>query len=172
MPLVSRDGSGSFEPTRVEVGYLDGIERLDNPTPVTLMIDSDGIEVSELMPGSRTARISAASIIEARVVDASVMVKGQGKRGGWLRLALKPFGGSSRTEEEPEVKKHDYILSIKYRQGENIRHAVFHREDRGGLDAVERLARIIEMLVRLKSDGESDSNRDIQGMQDFQKPGI
>jgi len=37
---------------------------------------------------------------------------------------------------------------IRYRAGEETRTAVFHRQDRAGLNVVEGLARIINMLVR------------------------
>src|SRR5512132_725737 len=74
LPLVDKGTPASFAPTRVEVDYLDGIERFDEPGPVRMLINAAGIEVSEQMPGSRTAHIAARSIIDASTVDASLMV--------------------------------------------------------------------------------------------------
>src|SRR5215471_17476354 len=41
-----------FEPTRVEIGYLGGIDGLEDPTTVSLTISGSGIEVRSLAPGS------------------------------------------------------------------------------------------------------------------------
>jgi hypothetical protein len=151
MPIIDRGKPSSFEATRVEIDYLDGIERLDNPAPVRLVIDGTGIEVSELMPGSRSIKIPAASLIRASVVDGSNMVEGKRVRSPWWWLALGPFAVVVKGKKMPDTKRHDYLLTVKYRSGGEERNAVFHREDRAGLSMVEGLARIINALVRLKS---------------------
>ena len=151
LPIVDQGKPSSFEATRVEIDYIDGIERLDYPAPVKLVINGDGIEVSELMPGSRTIKIAAPSLIQANVVDGSTTVEGKRVRSPWWWLALGPFALVIKGKKKPDTKKHDYLLTIKYRADGGERNAVFHREDRAGLPMLEGLARIINMLVRMKS---------------------
>ena len=150
VPLIDRGAPGSFETTRVEIDYVDGIERLDNPVPVRLVISSEGLEISELMPGSRTFKITAESIVGATVVDASTTIEGKKVRPGWLWFALGPFAAAVPAKKMPDEKKHDYILNITYRVDEEERNAVFQRADRLGLHALEGLARIIRVLIRLR----------------------
>jgi hypothetical protein len=148
-PIV-RDGVSRLEKTRVEIGYLDGIERLEDAGPVSLIISSEGIEVVELVPGSRSVKIPASSIIEANVVDASTMVEGKRVRPAWWWLALGPIALAFRGRKTSDAKKHDYILTIRYKVDNEVRNAVFHREDRAGLAVVEGLARIVSRVVRKK----------------------
>lgn len=152
VPLIDKGAPDRFEPTRVEIDYLDGIERLDDPLPVRLVINADGVEVSELMPGSRTYKIAAAALVEASVVDASVTVEAKRKRPALWRIVLTPFGRKVWKEKPGEtkaVKQYDYVLTIRYRAGDAVRIAVFHRQDRIGLQVVDGLARIINLLVRI-----------------------
>ncbi|MFP5262966.1 MAG: hypothetical protein ACLGJB_13770 [Blastocatellia bacterium] len=160
VPIIDEGKPSSFEATRVEIDYLDGIERLDNPGPVRLVIDGGGIEVSEMMPGSRSIKIPADSLIQASVVDGSNMVEGKRVRSPWWWLALGPFAVVIQGKKMPDTKRHDYLLAVKYRSAGEERNAVFHREDRAGLSMVEGLARIINALVRLKSK-ESGGPREI-----------
>lgn len=150
VPLVDRGAPDRFETTRVEIDYVDGIERLDNPAPVRLVISREGLEVSELMPGSRTFKITAEAIIDATVVDASTTVAGKKVRPRWLWFALGPFAAAVPAKSLPDEKKHDYILNIKYRAGEEEKNAVFQRADRLGLHALEGLARIIRVLIKVR----------------------
>lgn len=147
-PTAKSGTAGRIETTRVEIGYLDGMDRFEDARPVRLIINSEGIEVAELMPGTRSVKIPAASIIEATVVDASTMIEGQRARPGWWWLALGPLAWLIPGRKTPDVKEHDYILSIKYTAGTETRNAVFHREDRSGLAVVEGLARIVTSLTR------------------------
>jgi hypothetical protein len=156
LPMVDKGRPASFEPTRVELDYLDGIERLDEPGPVRLLINSSGIDVSEQMPGSRTAHIAARSLIDASTVDSSLMVETRPERTPLWRYLILPFGAgyffnkkSARTEE----KQYDYVLLIRYRSEGEARTAVFHRQDRAGLTVVEGLARIVNLLVRFTNEG-------------------
>ncbi|MEK6320614.1 MAG: hypothetical protein AABN33_02905 [Acidobacteriota bacterium] len=150
LPIIDETGTARIETTRVEIGYLDGIDRFEDAGPVRLIVGPDGIEVAELIPGSRSVKIPASAILEANVVDASTMVEGKPVRPTWWWLALGPGALLLRGRKTPDVKEHDYILSIKYKAANEVRNAVFQREDRAGLAVVEGLARILTMLARKK----------------------
>ena len=150
MPISADGAIGKLETTRVEIGYLDGLNRFEEPGPVRLTINTEGIEITELMPGSRSVKLPASSIIEANVVDASVMLEGKRVRSRWWWLALGPFAIAVPGRRTPETKKHDYILTIRYKTEGEIKNAVFHREDRSGLAVVEGLARIVMALTRVR----------------------
>ena len=161
VPLMDQGSPSSIETTRVEIDYLDGIERLDNPTPVRLTISADGLEVSEVMPGSRLVRIDAAALVRATVVDGSTTVEGKRVRSPWWWLALGPLAVVVKGKKQPDTKNHDYLLTVKYREGGEERNAVFHREDRSGLAMIDLVARTINSLVRVRSKkprGSSDSD--------------
>jgi len=116
---------------------------------VRLIISTEGIEVAELIPGSRSLKIPAGSVIGASVVDASTMTPGKRRRRPiWSWLALGPLALLFPGKRSPDVKVHDYIFTIKYRSGDEVRNAVFHREDRSGLVVVEGLARIVSAISR------------------------
>lgn len=154
VPLVDKGTPDRFEPTRVEIDYLDGIARLEEPMSVRLVINAEGIEVSEIMPGSRTFKIAAAALIEANIMDTSVTVESKRKRRPIWRLLINPISRKvwqGQPDEAKAVKQYDYVLTIRYRAGDDIRIAVFHRQDRIGLQVVEGLARIVNLLVRLTS---------------------
>ena len=149
VPLSGAVLTGRVDTTRVEIGYLDGIDRFEDAGPVRLIISVEGIEVAELIPGSRALKIPASSILGASVVDASTMTEGKRlRRPMWSWLVLGPLALLFPGKRSPEVKAHDYILTIKYRSGNEVRNAVFHREDRSGLSVVEGLARIVSALSR------------------------
>ncbi|MGA9767624.1 MAG: hypothetical protein WBV94_01180 [Blastocatellia bacterium] len=156
IPIIQGGAPLSFDTTRVEIDYLDGIERLDNPAPMRLVINRDGLEISELMPGTRTIRIAAESIIRADVVDASTEVEPKRAPFPFLKILIFPFGLLLSKKKPTDPKLHDYLLNIRYKAGGEIRNAVFHRQDRAGLSIVEGLARIINMLVRLQTGKSSD----------------
>ena len=147
-PVINGSVSGTIETTRVEIGYLDGIERFEDAGPVRLIITGEGIEVAELIPGTRSVKISSSSILEATVVDASTMIEGKRVRPRWWWMALGPLAWVIPGRKTPDVKEHDYILTIRYKTGNETRNAVFHREDRVGLAVVEGLARIVTSLAR------------------------
>lgn len=150
--MVDKGVPDRFEPTRVEVDYLDGLERLDDPAPVRLLINAAGIEVSEQMPGSRTAHIAAPAIIDANTVDASLMIEAKPKRTPLWRYLILPFGIGWFFKKKPglaQKKQHDYVLLVRYQFERETRTAVFHRQDHAGLAVVEGLARIINLLVRI-----------------------
>lgn len=155
VPLVDRDSPHEFAATRIEIEYLDGIERLDDSATVRMVISRDGIEVCETVPGSRTFKIPASSIVDATVVDGSTVVEVKRVRSSWWWLVLGPFAPLVQRKKTPDTKKHDYLLAIRYKLGSETRTAVFHRQDRAGLPVVEGLARIVTTLVRLQADGSS-----------------
>ena len=156
IPIVHGDTSVNFDSTRVEIDYLEGIWRLDNPAPVRLVIDREGVEINELMPGTRTIRIDAESLIRADVVDASTEIEPKKTGLPFWKLLITPFGSKRKRGKSRDTKQHDYILNIRYKEGDEIRNAVFHRQDRAGLSFVEGLARIINMLVKITSGRSSD----------------
>lgn len=130
--------------------YMDGLERLDEPIPVRVLIDAGGIEVSERMPGSRTARIAAEAIIDASTLDASLTLETPPVKMSLWRMLITPLGsGSSRRQGAAETKQHDYVLLVRYRTEEETRTALFHRQDGSGQQVVAGLARIINLLVRV-----------------------
>jgi hypothetical protein len=146
--ITNKGETGKFETTSVEIEYLSGIERLNDPTPVRLVINIDGIEISEVMPGSRTIRIPARDVIEAQVADGSTVIEGERSRPFWWWLVLGPLALAIPGKKGADEKNHDYLLTIKYRDYGEIRHAVFHREDSAGLSLVTGVARIVSSLVK------------------------
>jgi len=153
--MIDQGAPKHFEATRADVDYLDGIERLNDPLPVRLLIDASGIEVREQMPGSRTAHIAAATILDAATVDASLTTQAAQPRTPLWRYLILPLGITWFFKKKPEAgeqKQHDYVLLIRYRAGEETHTAVFHRQDRAGLAIVEGLARIINLLVRFTNE--------------------
>jgi hypothetical protein len=156
-PTPKGSAVGSIETTRVELGYLDGIDRFVDAGPVRFIISAEGIEVAELIPGTRSVKISASSILEASVVDASTMIEGKRVRPKWgWWLALGPFALLIPGKKTSDVKEHDYILTIKYKSGNEVRNAVFHHEERVGLSVVEGLARIVTVLARQNRKGDEE----------------
>jgi hypothetical protein len=153
---VDRGSPESFAATRIEIDYVDGIQRLEDAATVRLVISREGIEVSETVPGSRRFTIPANSILDATVVNGSTVSEGDRARSRWWWwLAVGPFAVLAPARKAPATKKHDYLLKIKYKEGSETRTAVFHREDQAGLPVVEGLARIVRTLVRLHDDSSS-----------------
>lgn len=153
VPIVDPSSPHEFAPTRIEIDYLHGIERLDESATVRMVISRDGLEVSETVPGSRTFKIPASAILDAKVVDASTHIEAKQSRSAPWGLAFGPFARATRDKKAPDTRKHHYLLTIKYKQGSETRAAVFHSEDSAGLTVVERLARIVTALVRLQAEG-------------------
>lgn len=149
VPLIDSERLENFHSTQIEIGYLDGIERLDNPCPVRLVAGPAGLEVSELMPGSRVIKIAADALTGARVVDSSIVEEREKLRASWrwrLLLGRLALPGQKR----PDTTKHDYILTISYKAAGEARNAVFQHQNRLGLTKVELFAGIINSIVRAK----------------------
>lgn len=143
--MFNNEAVGYAETTRVEIGYLDGLERLKDATPVRLTISIEGVEVLELLPGSRSVKIPASSILETNFVDASAMI--EDNRAFPMRWSVIQKLFLPRTKSH-SVKLHDYLFTIKYKDGDETHTAVFHREDRTGRAVVEGLVRIVTSLIR------------------------
>lgn len=155
VPIVDRSSPHEFAPTRIEIDYLRGIERLDESVTVRMVISRAGIEVRETVPGSRSFQIPASAILDASAVDASTDIEPKQTRSPRWRLAFGTFARVSRDRKHPDNRKHDYLLEIRYKLGSEMLTAVFQSDDRAGLPAVERLARIVTTLVRLEAEGSS-----------------
>jgi HSP20 family molecular chaperone IbpA len=128
----------AFQKIRVELGYVEGIERFEDAAPVRLTVDLDGVEVTEIMPGTRSQRIPVESIVEANVRVSGRQQESSGDKSGWWRR------GSSRAKERA------YILTVRFRSDDAVSDAVFQREDDEGFTAIQSLARAIRLIVRLR----------------------
>ena len=148
LPITGDSLGGDFEITRIEIEYLGGIDRLDDPAPVKLAVGPAGIEVNEIIPGSRHVMIAADQILDAQVEDASTIIEGKPKRKALWWYLIWPIGSHPPAENPSERKKHDYILTIIYKAEGDIRKAAFRRGDSLGLSLLNGVARIIALLVR------------------------
>jgi hypothetical protein len=164
IPIINRGNINSFETTRVEIDYVDGIERFDDQMAVRLTITPSGIVVNELMPGSRTFTIEADSIIEARVADTSSMKEGGRQRASrkWWFL-VGPLAVFVPGKRLPDAKQHDYMLTIRYKYKGQVLNAVFHRGDRPGLALLDGLARIINSVVKQRAQVPNHTPPDLPG---------
>ena len=139
------DPAASFTTTTVELDYLDGIERLDNPEPLRVRISAAGVQVEEILPGSRKSLIPADALIAAEVTDATVVIEKEKKPARWAWLWL---GSRSRSADEADREvRHDYILTIRYHADGEVRTAVFHREDGPGKTCVTNVAKTLNALI-------------------------
>ncbi|HYP28192.1 MAG TPA: hypothetical protein VE262_15865 [Blastocatellia bacterium] len=164
IPIINRGNLNSFESTRAEVDYVDGIERFDDQMAVRLTITPSGIMVNELMPGSRSFTIEADSIIEARVADTSSIKEGgrQGASRKW-RFMVGPLAVFVPGGRLPDAKRHDYMLTIRYKYNGQVLNAVFHRGDRVGLAMLDGLARTINSIVKQRAGTPDHAPPDLDG---------
>jgi hypothetical protein len=137
--------SGTFDTTTVEADYLEGIDRLIDPAPVRLVISPNGIEVVELLPGSRSIKIPAGSIIEANLAHSPADKRPTERR--WWRNVIEPLRLASAPVEKKGVVARDYVLTIKYTDGDEVRTGVFTRSDQPGLELERKLARVLAKLT-------------------------
>ena len=144
-PIVNAPHPPVFEPTQAELDYVGGLERLDDPTPVRLAISESGIEIVEIMPGSRRIVIDAADVVDARVTGAGTSSSEETARQPWWhRLGRSVFrrpGGSPDQE---------HTLTIRYRESGEVLNAVFNRRGGAGLSMMQGLARSVASMVRLR----------------------
>jgi hypothetical protein len=144
--LDSKAAREHFPTTVVELDYLSGIDRLDNPMPVRLTTNADGLEIKEVLPGSRIFLLAADSIIEARVVDKIERIKIEKRASLLQKLLNEP--SSLQNQQFIEQITHDFILTIWYRLEDKVCTAAFHREDDTGKTLVNNTAKTINALVK------------------------
>ena len=143
---ISAGGSARpFDITTLEADYVEGVERLCDPTPVRLIVSPDSIEVVEVLPGSRSIKLPAESILEANLAYSADGEK-QTER-AWWQSALEPLGFTSVPTSRNGVEGRDFVLTIKYRDGDEVRTGVFTCSDPHGLGLARKLTRILGELT-------------------------
>jgi hypothetical protein len=126
----------------IEMEYDSGIERLTDPTPVRLSVSSGGVQVTEVMPGTRSVWIQADQIIEARV-SGSLTSVGKEPRRRWP--IIDAFRDNKKSGDGGTRK---YTLTISYREGDAVIEAIFHREEPSTLSRVNHIARMISDFAK------------------------
>jgi hypothetical protein len=116
--------STKVETKTLEVDYVSGIDRLDNPGPVRMVISSEGIEIVEILPGSRSIKIPAASIIEVNVSAPNIVT--QPTKRPWWRSITRSSRESS-TNDSNESAHGEYVFTVKYEQDNQVGTIVFRR---------------------------------------------
>src|SRR5262245_49529125 len=136
--------STEIDTTTLEVDYVSGIDRLDNPGPVRMVISSEGIEIAEILPGSRSFKIPAASIIEVNVTASSVTTETK-ERPWWRRItgSLK----EAPTNDSNESAERDYVFTVRYESDSEVETIVFRRYDPTGNMPVWRIADTLGRLT-------------------------
>ncbi|HWC75990.1 MAG TPA: hypothetical protein VG778_00920, partial [Blastocatellia bacterium] len=81
--IIGTSDLTSVETSQAEVDYVRGIERLEYPTPVKLVVNEAGLEITETLPGSRRISIPASSLIDARVSNPEEPESDKGGRRPW-----------------------------------------------------------------------------------------
>ena len=148
-PIINALTPPVFEPTQAELDYVGGIERLDDPTPVRLAISEAGIEIIEIMPGSRKILIPAADVIGGRVTGGGRSLQNVKAQPWWVRLG-KSFSRTSRGTRKSGEESPDHTLTIRYREDGEERSAVFKRSGGAGLSMIRGVARSVASLVRIR----------------------
>lgn len=140
----------------IEADYLEGIARLDDPSPVRLIVTREGIEVVELVPGSRSIKIPASSIVEV-----SVTRSGFGERhteSPWWRSALGPLRlGSVRSNTTNEER--GYRLAVQYRAGDEVHKGLFSCSQRDGRLVARKLMQQLERPAGERNHAEEDRRK-------------
>jgi hypothetical protein len=139
-------GDKPLPTTVAELDYLNGIARLDNPMPVRLTVNAQGIEVKEILPGTRIYQIDTPLIIEARVTRRVERIKIE-KKVSLLQKLLFDVSANQKRQFTEEFL-HDHLLTIWYREADKPCTAAFHREDEAGKSLINNVARAINLLVK------------------------
>jgi len=155
---LSGSTSTEIETTTLEVDYVSGIDRLDNPGPVRMVISSEGIEIAEILPGSRSFKIPTASIIEVNVAASNVTTEAK-ERPWWRRItgSLK----EASTNDSSESVQGDYVFTVRYESDNEAGTVVFRRYDPGGNMPVWRIA---DKLGRLTGQRQGSANAPMKGL--------
>jgi hypothetical protein len=138
--------SSALVRVQVEADYVGGIDRLPDPLTVRIAVDGAGLEISELMPGTRIVRLDANSLLEARVVDASTWTETASHR-SWADRLLSMLFGRRRDSLAAKIKNHEYVLTIRYRGADGNGSAVFKRSDRSGYSDLQSAAQASAALI-------------------------
>jgi len=149
---LSGPTSTEIDTTTLEVDYVSGIERLDNPGPVRMIISSEGIEIAEILPGSRSFKIPAVSIIEVNVTASSVTTDSK-ERPWWRRItgSLK----DASTNDGSDSVQGDYVFTVRYERDNEEGTIVFRRYDPNGNMPIWRIA---DTLARLTGQRQGSAN--------------
>ena len=146
--LTARGARQPFPTTAAELDYLNGIERLDNAMPVRLTVNADGIEVKEVMPGTRVFQIAADAILEARVTRRVEKIKVEKPLSLLQKILLDDSILPQRQFTEEFL--HDYILTVRYRFDGKTCSAAFHREEKEGKSLINSVAKAINQLLKYR----------------------
>jgi hypothetical protein len=141
---IADSTSTEIETTTLEVDYVSGIDRLDNPGPVRMVISSEGIEIAEILPGSRSFKIPATSMIEVNVSASNVPTEPT-ERPWWRRMFESKRGRS--TSQSNERTEGNYVFTVKYEQEDEVGTVVFRRYDPSGHMPVWRVADTLGRLT-------------------------
>jgi len=141
---IADSTSTEIETTTLEVDYVSGIDRLDNPGPVRMVISTEGIEIAEILPGSRSFKIPATSIIEVNVSASNVSTE-PAQRPWWRRM-LESRRSRSR---QPIVENNEgnYVFTVTFEQDNEVGTMVFRRYDPSGHMPVWRVADTLGRLT-------------------------
>ncbi|HKA16702.1 MAG TPA: hypothetical protein VKN18_00160 [Blastocatellia bacterium] len=153
---LSGSSSTEIDTTTLEVDYVSGIDRLDNPGPVRMVISSEGIEIAEILPGSRSFKIPTASIIEVNVAVSSVTTEAK-ERPWWRRVtgSLKEASTNDSSDSAPE----DFVFTVRYERDNEEGTMVFRRYDPNGIMPVWRIA---DTLGRLTGQRRGSASADLK----------
>jgi hypothetical protein len=109
-----------------------------------MVISSEGIEIAEILPGSRSFKIPATSIIEVNVNASSVTIKA--KERSWWRKITGSLSESS-TNDSDESAQSDFVFTVRYEKDDGEGIMVFRRYDPSGNMPVWRIADTLGRLT-------------------------
>jgi hypothetical protein len=132
---------------QAEFTYLGGFDRLDSPQPVSLRVTSEGVEIREMMPGTRTVQISAAAILEARVVRNIDRVRVDESVSWWRKLFFDDETNQKNLRKKEEILR-EYIVTMRYRSEDKIFSVAFRRDDDMAAMTAEKFAKAINSLLK------------------------
>jgi len=152
--LLNEETTQPHSRIQIELSYLGGIERLDTPEPVRLVVTSDSIEIRELMPGSRVVTIPAESIIEARVVNNIDKIQVVEGISWWRKLFFDEETNKKNIKTKAQILR-ESVLTIRYRSGDKILNAAFRRDDSAASTTIKSVTNAINSLLQRKpADGQ------------------
>jgi len=149
--LLNEDpAAGNGNRLQMELSYLGGLDRLDSPMPVSLLVTAEGVEIRELMPGSRIVKIPAASIIEARVVNNVDKIRVAGKISWWRKLIFDEETNKKKVRTKEEIVR-EYVVTIRYRSEDKTFNIAFRRDDATAAATAEKVAEAVNSLLKVKT---------------------